>query len=159
MESHPEEGGAVSVTEMEGRIVRTVYQGHSCSMQETTADAGTIDRREVAKIYDKPSVANKLLHAKLKPPASPSATSVVAALVASLSPVSGPDQSIDLHQAGLGVLQLLHVGLQYTDALIQPDKQLNPHSAAWTDQAVMLRTAYGKSCEDLWRQYLVSSWA
>ena len=145
------------------RILRIIFQKHTYAMQLQTGQAGLLSRREVDRIHRHYEIILELLRATpirtadAAPTTAASVTSVIAGIVASLSEVSvsagASYRPNDLHEAGLGVMQLLHAGVQYIDDLSNPDAQDHQRRQ---QQADILRKAYSNCCADMWLRYLVS---
>ena len=145
------------------RILRTIFQKHTYAIQLQAGQAGLLSRREVDRIHRHHEIVLELLRAKpirpadAAPTTAVSVTSVIASIIASLSELSVPArasyQPQHHHEAGLGVMQLLHAGVQYIDDLSNPEAQDQQRRQ---QQADILRTAYSNCCGDMWLQYLVS---
>ena len=135
-------------------------------MQLQVGQLGLISRREVARIHGTDAIVREMYKANAvdtTPTTAATVTSVLASIVASLAELSesasASHQPKDLHEAGLGIMQLLQIGVQYIESLGNtPDAHAqDQHRQQLRDQqAVMLRTAYSNCCEGMWLQYLVS---
>lgn len=118
---------------------------------------GLISRIEVDRIHGDASVLSQMCNGKLVNPIPTTAATVtpaIAAIIDSLSEVMlavATEQPRELHEDGLGVINLLRIGMRYIAEFCSTSEDHKKQQ-----QAALLRPAYSNCSCNIWLQYLVS---